>query len=161
HSPNESGHSSSRSFTLSSRSSPGHIEIVPVELFSGGEKCTIFRKNDEIDVKTFKAYVTKRMKEEPEYNLWSSNCIHFAMGCLGLKASTWDNLLTGLGYNPKGFSVVKHYDDDYDDDDNRNYEIGDLFIVKTKFKCLYHTGVCYDEDLIVHFIMSKTFFISE
>lgn len=62
--------------------------------------------------------------------------------------------MIGLGYNPKGFSVVKHYDDDY----NGNSEIGDLFMVASNFKGVYHAGVCYDEEMIVQF-MSKTYFI--
>ncbi|KAG7322931.1 hypothetical protein KOW79_014277 [Hemibagrus wyckioides] len=76
---------------------------------------------------------------------------------LHTKAASWDNWMTGLGYDPEGFSLVKHYDDDY----NGNSDIGDLFIVKADAQVFYHAGVYYDKELIVHFMSQICFDIME
>lgn len=65
--------------------------------------------------------------------------------------------MIGFGYNPKGFSIVKHFDDEY----NGNSDLGDLFTVEsgTWYKKIFHAGVCCDEDEIIHFTR-KTFFLN-
>lgn len=54
--------------------------------------------------------------------------------------------MIGLGYEPKGFSIVKTYDDEYDGDS----ELGDLFIVPGKGGS-HHAGVGCSEVEIIHF----------
>lgn len=58
--------------------------------------------------------------------------------------------MIGLGLEPKGFSVVKAYDDKY----TGQFKLGDLFVVPCM--PIYHAGVGCSEVEIIHFTQKPT-----
>ncbi|KAF7700804.1 hypothetical protein HF521_001969 [Silurus meridionalis] len=62
---------------------------------------------------------------------------------------TW---IAGLGGTPKGFSVVKTYEDEY----NGNSDLGDLFMVESHVRNIYHAGVMCSDVEIIQFTQIKS-----
>ncbi|XP_058268722.1 uncharacterized protein LOC131367364 [Hemibagrus wyckioides] len=137
---------------MKASSSQDQIHFDKVEVFSRGKKFAIYRKKDEISEYTVKQNFHKLVATKPQFHIEYYNSIHFASDVLCVMQLTQDNLLTGLGHAPRGFSRVKYFDDDY----SGNSEIGDLFIVKSDIPAIYHAGVYYKKEEIVHFRKKTT-----
>lgn len=53
-------------------------------MFCGDDKFAVFEKNEIIHPEMFKKDVKEAMKTEPQYNVLTFNCIHFALNLLGV-----------------------------------------------------------------------------
>lgn len=83
-STSSSSYSSSSSSSPSSSSCPGIVSKVNVNGFSGGFKFAIYRKNGGIP-ESFRQNVKNAMRKNPQYDLLTYNCIHFAMELLSVQ----------------------------------------------------------------------------